>query len=111
MPGVALVSSLYAVEEARRNLSVHRSQSLSDLDDLVSRMEIVSGLLSEVLLSDEVDLPEKDAPILAAAVQSKCTHLLTGDKQHFDALYGKSVEGVIVLLPAEYIRRREFSHG
>jgi len=74
-------------------------------------MEIVSGLLSEVLLSDEVDLPEKDAPILAAAVQSKCTHLLTGDKQHFDALYGKSVEGVIVLLPAEYIRRREFSHG
>jgi len=104
-----MISSLYAVEEARRNLLVHRPQSLSDFDELIEQMEIVSGLLSEISLPDGIYLPEKDIPILAAAVEAGCTHLLTGDKQHFDVLFGKSFGGVLVLVPANYLRQFERS--
>ncbi|MHB9035056.1 MAG: PIN domain-containing protein [Armatimonadota bacterium] len=109
LPGVMLVSSNYAIEEARRNLLVHRPQSLSELDALIEQMEIVCGSSSEVSLSDAINLPEKDIPIIAAAAESDCAYLLTGDKQHFDALFGQSVGGVLVLLPGEYIRRAGLS--
>jgi len=104
-PGVVLVSSMYAVEEARRNLLVHRPSNISALDELCECMEIVSGVSSEISLPPGIDLAEKDAPILAAAIAARCTHLLTGDKQHFRALFGVSVEGVLVLTPADYLKK------
>lgn len=103
--GVVLVSSLYALEEARRNLLVHMPSNISVLDELVESMAIVSGLPSEASLPARIDLAEKDVPILAAAIGANCTHLLTGDKQHFGALYGKSVGGVLVLTPADYVKQ------
>lgn len=102
-----LISSLYAVEEARRNLIVHKPQSLLNFDELIEQMEIVSGLLPEITLPDGIYLSEKDIPILAAAVETGCTHLLTGDKQHFDLQLGKSYQGVLVLVPAIYLRQAE----
>ncbi len=105
LPETMLISSLYAIEEARRNLIIHKPNNLSGFNELIGKIEIVSVLLSEISLPDGINLPEKDVPILSAAVASGCTHLLTGAKQHFDALFGKSVGGVLVLVPSEYIRR------
>jgi predicted nucleic acid-binding protein len=51
-------------------------------------------------------LPDKDRPILAAAMASEATHLLTGDLTHFDRLYGKTVGGVCILRPADYLESR-----
>lgn len=79
--------------------------NISVLDELVESMAIVSGLPSEASLPARIDLAEKDVPILAAAIGANCTHLLTGDKQHFGALYGKSVGGVLVLTPADYVKQ------
>jgi hypothetical protein len=39
--------------------------------------------------------------------QLKATHLLTGDIKHFGSLFGVTVEGVLILPPAEYLKGKE----
>jgi len=53
-----------------------------------------------------VSLPEKDVPILLAAIAAQATHLLTGDIRHFGPYLGKKIEGIAIVLPGEYIRGR-----
>ncbi len=103
LAATVLLSSDYAVEEARRNLDLieHRHR----LEQLVKRMEVVTAWQS-VSLPRGVRLDDKDVPILLAAIEARATHLLTGDRKDFGHLYGKSVSGVEILLPAEYLRRR-----
>ena len=102
LPNVVLCTSRYALEEARINLTedaqLRRLKKLSDnlnLFDPTSR-ELPRG----------VSLPEKDVPILLAAVEARCTHLITGDLRHFGPYFGKKLAGVLVLLPADYLRLR-----
>ena len=96
---VELVTSLYAAEEARVNLSEH--SQLQRLEKLLGRMRIVSGLAP---FPHSVLLPEKDRPILQAAIHCKATHLLTGDKLHFGRYFGTKIMGVLILLPSQYFR-------
>ena len=98
-----LVTSLLALEEARRNLSAHNRDGVGVLDELVSKMMIVAGTRMGQLPED-VELADKDIPVLLAAIDSGCSHLLTGDKRHFDALYGKRIARVLVQTPAQYLR-------
>jgi hypothetical protein len=49
-----------------------------------------------------VRLPEKDMPILLAAIDGGATHLLTGDREHFGLYFRKEISGVLILPPAEY---------
>jgi hypothetical protein len=56
-------------------------------------------------------LPEKDRPIFKAAVAAGATQLLTGDLRHFRSLFGERFEGVLVLPPGEYLRRRAATDG
>jgi hypothetical protein len=51
-----------------------------------------------------IALPEKDWPILLAAMEASATPLVTGDVRHFGAYFGKRVEGVLIVTPAEYLR-------
>ena len=68
--------------------------------------------VSSVDASQGLELPEnirldpKDRPILLAAINAKAGYLLTGDVRHFQHLYGKRIEGVLVLRPAQYFERR-----
>lgn len=48
-------------------------------------------------------LPAKDAPILAAAIDARCHHLVTGDRTHFGALFGRRLRGTVVMLPVDAI--------
>ena len=99
-----LVSSAYAVEEARRNLN--NPQQLEDLEKLLSTVQVVTVMPAERPLPSFVDLSEKDRPILLTAIELKASHLLTGDYKHFGQYCGKVIEGVIILPPAEYLRSR-----
>ena len=45
-------------------------------------------------------LPANDAPILAAAVAGGVDALVTGDRRHFDTLFGTRHAGVLVVSPA-----------
>lgn len=47
-----------------------------------------------------------DRPILLAAIAARATHLLTGDVKHFGRLFGRRVEGVVILTPGDYLRGR-----
>jgi len=106
LAGVELVTSEFALEEARRNLVLHQSVGVAVLDELLAGMTITSALAAEGCLPPDLALAEKDRPILAAAVALGCTHLLTGDTRHFGALYGRRVQGVRILTPAAYLHDR-----
>jgi predicted nucleic acid-binding protein len=101
---VELITSSYAAGEAERNLPTD-AQRLR-LSGLLVKMTIVAAAAA-VDLPPGVTLPEKDVPILAAAIQVQATHLLTGDKTHFGSLFGKSIRGVLILSPASYFAIRE----
>lgn len=62
-------------------------------------------------LPGSIRLPEKDAPILLAAIDLRATHLITGDIRHFGQYFGKTIEGVRVISPADYLRRRMSRQG
>jgi len=96
---VTLLTSRYAVEEARRNLETQEQRKR--LIQLMVNVDLVTDFAYGDLPLDVV-LPEKDRPILLAAIRAHATHLLTGDKQHFGPLYGQSISGVLILRPADY---------
>jgi uncharacterized protein len=98
---VRLVTSAYALEEARRNLS--DAEQLVRLDGLAGTMEIRVEESDEPL-PEGVALPAKDRPILGAAIRAGATHLLTGDVRHFGRYFGQTVGGVHILPPGDYLR-------
>ena len=53
-----------------------------------------------------IQLPDKDRPILLAAAAAGATDLLTGDVTHFGPHFGRRLEGVLVLTPAQYLKQR-----
>ncbi len=101
LAGVALLTSEYAVVEARRNLTT--PARVDRLTRLVEPLEVVrSGTLDPGLRAG-VELPEKDWPILGGAIQAGATHLITGDAKHFGPYFGRIVLGVLVLTPGAYL--------
>ena len=100
--GCVLVSSPHAIEEARRNLASKRPERIAALEALLGEIEICAEPGSaRVAWAASLGLPAKDAPILAAAVDSRCPILVTGDRTDFRALFGKRMGGTLVMLPAE----------
>jgi predicted nucleic acid-binding protein len=97
-----LCSSRYALEEARINLA-DDDQKLR----LIRLLETVHLLeASHQEMPRGISLPEKDVPIIFAAMEAHATHLLTGDVRHFGPYLGKKIEGVAIVLPGEYLRAR-----
>jgi hypothetical protein len=87
------VTSPHAWEEARRNLANKRPHLLPGLDDIKGRIEMTQAWQAHV----DVEIEEKDRPILTAAVASACTHLWTSDRMHFGHLYNMTVQGVLIV--------------
>jgi predicted nucleic acid-binding protein len=101
--GVELVTSAYALEEARRNLDT--KARATRLEELARAIEVLPEPLVQELPSD-VELADKDRPILAAALQSGSSHLITGDRQHFGPHFGKRIGCVRVMRPGDYLADR-----
>ncbi len=99
---VVLCSSRYALEEARINLDQESQRAtLNKLSAAPTMFEATDGTLPV-----GISLPEKDVPILVAAIEMRATHLLTGDIRHFGAYLGKTIAGVTILLPGGYLKNR-----
>jgi len=45
-------------------------------------------------------------PILLAAIEARADYLLTGDFRHFGPYFGKKIEGVTIISPAQYFKLR-----
>ena len=105
--GHALAADAYVVAEARRNLEAKAgADALAYLEDLLGHIEVrqvsyADGAQEESLVRW---LPEKDRPVLLAAMAMQCDVLLTGDRTHFGAGYGKTFAGVTVYAPAQLVR-------
>lgn len=104
LPATQLVTSPYAAAEALRNIADKRPDRLPELSKLLSQIGLVPEASSRSLPAGIV-LSAKDVPILLAAVEARATHLLTGDHD-FDPYFGRAIDGVMILLPSEYLRSR-----
>jgi uncharacterized protein len=103
LPNVWLCSSRYALEEARINLT--EDQQRRRLSKHSQKLELFEAPHRQ--LPRGISLPQKDVPILLAAIEARCTHLLTGDISHFGSYFGKKIEGVVIVLPGSYLRNRQ----
>ena len=100
---VVLLSSSYAVEEARVNL--HDAEQRTRLMELVGHIQVVPNILVGPFPAG-IHLPEKDRPILLTAIDGRATHLITGDKDDFGRFYGRTIAGVLILPPTTYLKSR-----
>ena len=100
---VVLCSSNYALEEARINLA--QDVQKRRLEKLARAIEFFDSIPRS--LPREVTLPEKDVPIFLAALAARATHLITGDVHHFGRYFGETIEGILVLSPADYLRKSD----
>lgn len=101
-----LISSRFAIEEAARNIALKYPESAADLEELVAQLEVCAEPTpGGVATAASAGLPDKDAPILAAAMGAHADILVTGDRQHFGGLFGQVIEGVTVISPAEAVMR------
>lgn len=104
MAGIELVTSVYALEEARRNL--REPEQRGRLDRLARRL-VVAAVVTPHPTVDRMPLAGKDRPILSAAIHAGATHLITGDVRHFGRWFGERVEGVLILPPSGYLTPSE----
>ncbi len=88
----------YVVGEARRNLQAKGAHALPALEKLLTRIQVAATVPAP---DDQAWtwLPEKDRPVLAAAVRLHCDVLVTGDRTHFGAGYGRTFGGVTLHSP------------
>jgi predicted nucleic acid-binding protein len=103
---IRLLTSLYAAQEAVNNLGEEDQQSrLRVLLEDVETVPGEAGMSATVQASlAKIVLPDKDRPILAAAVAAKADFLLTGDIRHFGSYFNQIVCGVRILRPAEFLK-------
>lgn len=97
-----LVSSSFAIEEARRNIAAKYAQCLERLDELIEKVTEGPQPAPQKTL---IDLPEKDQPIFLSAQATQATHLLTGDLKHFGPHMNrpKKSSGIVIQTVADYL--------
>lgn len=98
--GHELWADAYVFEEARRNLAAKATDGLPVLEAMATRIKMGGLFAGKTPMPEILILPEKDRPVLAAAIHHHCDVLVTGDRSHFGTLYGKTIHGVKVLSPA-----------
>jgi predicted nucleic acid-binding protein len=97
-----IVSCSYAIEEARRNISIKFPDYLERFETLISAIIKVPSRSGR---NCPVPLSEKDRPILEAAIQCKATHLLTGDIKDFGPFmnHPNLTGGVLIQTVSEFL--------
>ena len=96
--------SMYVIDETLRNCigAAHKSR----LARLVDQSHLVSDIPG-AFLPHGIVLPQKDAPVLVAAVYAGADYLITGDRHHFRQWMNRPIRthlGVIVIQePAQFL--------
>jgi len=94
-----LLTSAFCYLEAWRNVELKVPEKRQALEGILEWVRLVP----EARMADL--LPEKDVPVLAAAVAARATHLLTGDLRHFAPLMAREDLPLRVLTPGDFVRR------
>jgi predicted nucleic acid-binding protein len=99
IPGVELVTSNFVIEECVRNLPLEEQHRC--FAEILRTVRVLK-FAAPPSLENPPPLPEKDKHVFAAAVLSRSGFLVTGDRTHFGAWYGKSLLGVRIEPPASF---------
>ena len=102
---IRAVSSDYAIEEARRNLTVKSPDALPEWERVRRHCTPSPAPGDTTLAWSATQIATKDAPILAAAIDAGCDWLVTGDRRDFGPLFGSTQRGVLVISPSDALRR------
>ena len=81
-----MLTSEYALEEARVNLQIKKTAALDVLSSMTDLLELIHTPPTSAV---PLELPGDDLLIFAAAVAGRPTHLLTGDQKHFGRYFNK----------------------
>ena len=99
------LTNAYARAEAERNIAAKHPEFIAAQQTFAESLEVVPLRLFD----PGVKLAEKDQPILCGAISGNADFLLTGDREDFGPLFGKTVQGVkivnVQMLLAELIAR------
>jgi len=93
-----LFTSEYVIEEVKRNFT--DSEKLKKLDTYLSKVQIVPEV--DPGIPCPIELPDKDQPVMLAALSIKADYLITGDATHFGKYFGKTITGVKICRPRDY---------
>lgn len=97
--GHRLCADGYVIAEARRNLASKDAAVLTALAALLPHLEVAPSQAAQLPADAFNLLPDKDRPVLAAAIRLGCDALVTGDRTHFGVLYGRPIAGVTIHSP------------
>ncbi|MCC7486678.1 MAG: PIN domain-containing protein [Burkholderiales bacterium] len=101
-----LVASPFVLDEARRNIARKHPARAAELEQLIALIAVCREAGAEqVLQARSTGLPEKDAPVLAAAIQARAVILVTGDRTDFGGFYERELHGVEILPPRTALER------
>jgi predicted nucleic acid-binding protein len=93
-----LLTSAFAFEEARRNITAKAPERVAAFESLAPELVMIDEPRpAQVAVAVSHGLPDKEAPILAGAITGRADALVTGDRMHFGHLFGAQVEGVRIL--------------
>ncbi len=93
------MADMYVLAEARRNLQLKEPAAMAALDGLLQWISIHPVRSGTASIASISWLPDKDQPVLAAAIRLRCNVLVTGDRTHFGAGYGQTFGGVTIHSP------------
>ncbi len=94
-----LIASEYVIEEAKRNLN--RPNQQETLNHLLAEVRVVFE--ADPRVPCPIPLPEKDRPVLLAALLAKADYLITGDITHFGKYYGKTIQNFTICTARDLI--------
>ena len=97
-----VVTSPFALEEARRNLEIKFPDAVLSLERSMKSVALVPSVIEG---NCPLDLPRKDVPIFLSALGARCTHLLTGDWKDFGRFMNAPDEtsGIVIQTVAEFL--------
>lgn len=111
-PNVVCLTSFYAADEVRRNCI--DASHLRRCENLLEQTHLVSDATG-FQPPPRFDLPVKDRPILAAALQAGADYLITGDKAHFGKWTSEpiptAVGTLIIMRPRPFLLFLESKRG
>jgi predicted nucleic acid-binding protein len=76
---------------------------LSQREFFYARLNVQIVLEADPSIECPIDLPEKDQPVLVAAISAKADYLLTGDIEHFGKYFGQRIMDVRICMARDYL--------
>jgi len=88
-----LLTNAYAKAEAERNVGAKIPNRLAACQAFANAVKLVPLQLFDL----DMNLADKDRPILCGAIAARADYLLTGDKRDFGHLFGRTISGVKIV--------------